>query len=265
VTATWGPDNAPEGPRGRSAWPKTGEGGTLEWNGKTPGRYYCLAAPGMPLVGSGGWRSKDPNERAVHGAVLAIQRALRRRLDTKLEVTGVYDRATAEAASAFRHGIGQDSWGGIGPYTAKELWLPELKALCHRRGIDQWEVVCGVVQNESAWDPGAVGYIKPVDIGLAQINGEAHPDMSERERLSPTFSFNFVINYLLNAMKRLDGNLDHAIISYNLGVTGAKRWLAAGAPAMYTPPGSVPRDVLAYVDRIRNACSEGSSTNTSWT
>jgi hypothetical protein len=255
----------PPGPRGRAAWPKAGGGGTLEWNGKTPGRYYCLAAPGMPLVGSGGWKSKDGNERAVHGAVLAIQRALRRRLDIDLQITGVFDRPTAQAASQFRHGIGQDSWGGIGPFTAKSLWLPELQALCHERGIDQWEVVCGVVQNESAWDPGAVGYIKPVDIGLAQINGEAHPDMSERERLSPTFSFNFIISYLLNAMDRLDGNLDHAIVSYNLGITGAKRWLAAGAPEMYTPPGSVPRNVPAYIARIKNACIEGSPKATSWT
>jgi hypothetical protein len=259
-----GPATPPPGPRGRSAWPKAGTGGTLEWNGKTPGRYYCLAAPGMPLVGSGGWKSRDGNERAVHGAVLAIQRALRRRLDIDLKVTGVYDVATRNAASAFRTSIGQDSWGGIGPFTAKELWLPELQALCHRRGIDQWQVVCGVVQNESAWDPGAVGYIKPVDIGLAQINGEAHPDMSERERLSPTFSFNFVISYLLNAMQRLDGNLDHAIASYNLGITGARRWLAAGAPEMYTPPGSVPRNVLAYIERIKNACSDGSPKATSW-
>jgi hypothetical protein len=104
-----------------------------------------------------------------------------------------------------------------------------------------------------------------VDIGLAQINGEAHPDMNERERLSPTFSFNFIISYLLNAMQRLDGNLDHAIASYNLGITGAKRWLAAGSPEMYTPPGSVPRNVPAYITRIRNACVETSPKATSWT
>jgi hypothetical protein len=255
----------PPGPRGRSAWPKAGAGGTLEWNGKTPGRYYCLAAAGMPLVGSGGWKSKDGNERATHGAVLAIQRALRRRLDIDLEITGVFDRATAEAASAFRHGIGQDSWGGIGPYTAKELWLPELQRMCHQRGIDQWQVVCGVIQNESSWDPGAVGYVKPVDIGLAQINGEAHPDMSEKERLSPTFSINFVISYLSNAMRALDGNLDHALASYNLGITGARRWLAAGAPEVYTPKGSVPRNILAYIDRIKSACDDGSPAVSSWT
>jgi len=255
----------PPGPRGRSAWPKTGVGGTLEWDGKTPGRYYCLAAPGMPLVGSGGWKSKDPNERAVHGAVLAIQRALNRRLRDKLEITGVFDSSTAQAASQFRRAIGQDGWGGIGPFTAKSLWLPELQAQCHRRGIEQWHVVCGVIQNESAWDPGAVGYVKPVDIGLAQINGDAHPDMTERERLSPTFAFGFVISYLLNAMRALDGNLDHAIASYNLGITGARRWIKEGCPEMYQPPGSVPRNVPAYIARIKSACIETSAAPAVWT
>ena len=116
-------------------------------------------------------------------------------------------------------------------------------------------MVCGIVQNESGWDPGAVGYVKPVDIGLAQINGDSHPDMSERERLQPEFAFNFIISYLLNAMKALDGNLDDAIVSYNLGITGCKRWIAAGRPEIYTPPGSTTRNVWAYIDRIKTACA----------
>jgi hypothetical protein len=258
----------PEGPRGRSAWPKTGVGGTLEWDGRTPGRYYCLAAPGMPLVGSGGWKSTDPNERAVHGAVLAIQRTLNRRLRARLKPTGMFDPPTRDAARRFRRDYmdSVDSWGGVGPSTAKALLLPDLQRQCAERGLGQnWPVVCGVVQNESAWDPGAVGYVKPVDIGLAQINGQAHPDMSERERLSPTFSFNFIISYLLNAMKALDGNIDHAIASYNLGITGARRWIAEGCPEMYTPLGSVPRNVPAYIDRIKSACSEESKIVASWT
>jgi hypothetical protein len=249
----------PTGPRGRGAWPTAGTGGTLDWDGKTPGRYYALAASGMPLVGSGGWKSRSGDERAVHGAVLAIQRALNRRIKARLEVTGRFDTATSRAASAFRTSIGEDSWGGVGPHTARELFLPDLKTMCTQRGISQWEVVCGIVQNESAWDPGAVGYVKPVDIGLAQINGDAHPDMSERERLQPSTAFGFVISYLTNAMKALDGNLDHAIASYNLGITGAKRWIAEGCPEMYTPSGSVPRNVPAYIERIHSACLESTS------
>jgi len=245
------------GPRGRSAWPRDGRGGTLEWDGKSPGRYYCLAAPNMLPVGSGGWTSTSGDERAVHGAVVAIQRALRRQASTSLEVTGVFDVATRDAALRFRRTLGLDTWGGIGPATARALFLPALQAVCKDRGVaEHWPVVCGIVQNESGWDPGAVGYVKPVDIGLAQINGDSHPDMSERERLRPAFAFNFIISYLTNAMKALDGNIDHAIVSYNLGVTGAKRWLAAGAPEIWTPEGSTTRNVHAYVERIKTACTQ---------
>jgi hypothetical protein len=258
----------PAGPRGRSAWPKAGGGGTLEWDGRTVGRYYCLAAPGMPVVGSGGWKSKDGNERAVHGAVLAIQRAATRR-GYAVPRSGVYDTATRSAVRRFRRevmGETTDTWGGVGPSTAKALLMPDLRRICKDNGLTtQWTVVCGVVQNESAWDPGAVGYVKPVDIGLAQINGDAHPDMSEKERLDPIFAFTFIVNYLRNAMKALDGNIDYAIASYNLGITGCKRWIAAGCPEMYTPPGSVPRNVPAYIDRIKHACdAEGKSGNAAW-
>ena len=79
--------------------------------------------------------------------------------------------------------------------------------------------------------------------------------MSERERLQPKFAFNFIISYLLNAMKALDGNLDDAIVSYNLGITGCKRWIAAGRPEIYTPPGSTTRNVHAYIERIKTACA----------
>jgi hypothetical protein len=256
----------PEGPRGRSAWSKTGVGGTLEWDGRTPGRYYCLAASGMPLVGSGGWKSKDVNERAVHGGVLAIQRALTRR-GYPVDATGTFDVDTRNATRKFRQEeMGEtDTWGGVGPSTAKALLLIDLKRACSKKGMRKnWPVVCGVVQNESAWDPGAVGYVKPVDIGLAQINGDAHPDMSERDRLDPIFAFTFIVTYLTNAMRALDGNIDHAIASYNLGITGCKRWIAAGSPEIYTPPGSTPRNVPAYIDRIKHACDETGTAAAAW-
>jgi hypothetical protein len=245
-------------PHGRGAWPKDGAGGTLSLGGTEPGAYYVLAAPeeGLPLVGSGGRNSTSGDERAVHGGVRAIQRALNRRGKYGLTVTGKFDAPTRDATVEFQRSLDASHWGGIGQSTAKALFLPDLQSRCRTLKFPAWEVACGVVQNESAWDPGAVGKVKPVDIGLAQINGDAHPDMSERERLSPTFAFTFIINYLTNAMKALDGNVDYAIASYNLGISGCRRWVAEGCPEWYTPPGSVPRNVPAYIDRIKNACIE---------
>jgi len=75
-----------------------------------------------------------------------------------------------------------------------------------------------------------------------------------------------VVSYLVNAMKALEGNLDYAIASYNLGITGCKRWIAEGHPEVYTPPGSTPRNVPAYIDRIKSACiDEGDKPITTWT
>jgi hypothetical protein len=65
-------------------------------------------------------------------------------------------------------------------------------------------------------------------------------------------------------MRALDGNIDHAIASYNLGITGCKRWIAAGSPEMWTPSGSTPRNVPAYIERIKSACNEGNRPVTSW-
>jgi hypothetical protein len=245
-------------PHGRGAWPKDGAGGTLSLGGTEPGAYYVLADidSGLPLVGSGGWNSTNGDERAVHGGTRAIQRALNRRGKYGLRVTGKFDIPTRDAAVEFQRSLGSSRWGGIGQSTAKALFLPDLQSRCKALKFPAWEVVCGVVQNESAWDPGAVGKVKPVDIGLAQINGDAHPDMSERERLSPTYAFTFIIRYLTNAMKALDGNVDYAIASYNLGITGCRRWVALGCPEWYTPPGSVPRNVPAYIARIKDACIE---------
>ena len=58
-----------EGPRGRSAWPANGAGGTLEWDGKTPGRYYCLAAPGHA---AGGLRGLAVAPTATSGPCTAL-------------------------------------------------------------------------------------------------------------------------------------------------------------------------------------------------
>ena len=241
---------------GRGAWPKDGGGGTLSMSRDAPGPYYAFPAPeaDLPLPGSGGWKSEDPNERAVHGAVLAIQHALNRRGKYGLTASGRFDWPTMDATIKFQKQVDLPAWGGVDRETAKALFLPDLKSRCRTLRFPHWQVACGVVTNESAWDPGAVGRVKHVDIGLAQINGDAHPDMSEVQRLRPGFAFTFIINYLNVALKTFDGNIDYAIASYNLGRTGARRWIDAGCPNPYTPAGSVPRNVQAYIERIKTAC-----------
>jgi hypothetical protein len=240
-------------------WSKTGLGGTLASDRTSPGPYYCVSVDGVRAVGSGGWESPSGDERAVHGGVLAIQGALNRHRSAELQLTGVFDIATRDAVADYQRAEIPEllPWGGVGSSTAKPLFQMDIHTVCEARDFEEWEVVCGVVQNESAWDPGAVGFVKPVDIGLAQINGEAHPTMNEQQRLEPIFAIDFIISYLTNAMRALSGDVDLAIASYNLGLSGARRWDSMGRPELYTPPGSVTRNVPAYIQRIKTACVQG--------
>jgi soluble lytic murein transglycosylase-like protein len=145
-------------------------------------------------------------------------------------------------------------WPGVGPETSQALFSPDIKARCKKLGWADPAVVCGVIKNESNFDPGAVGFVDDSDLGLAQINGPAHPDSSEGERLQPIYSIDFVIGYLANATKALRDE-DLAIASYNLGLGGARTWDKAGRPNPYAPaPGAPARDVEAYIQRIKTAC-----------
>jgi len=244
---------------GRGAWNAKGIGGTIGYTRDKPGPYYAVPKKGHDLkrVGSGRWTSDDPNERAVHGGVLAFQRALNRRGNYDLDTDGIYGNETAEAVTIFQQeGVPNTTpWGGIGPDTAKAILLPDLKVRCQRRGFPHTQVVCGLITQESGWDAGAVGYVDVDDLGLAQINADAHPTWTEKMRLKPLYSFDFVIDYLISSLDTLDGNLEDAIASYNLGVGGANRWISQGRPQWYTPSGAdEPRDVQAYIHKIMTVC-----------
>jgi hypothetical protein len=242
--------------RGRGAWSVSGAGGTLKVDGKSPGPYYCLAAAGVRKVGDTQLPSTI-NSRAVRAGVVAIQRALNRR-QIKAPVSGVFDQNTKGAVVAFqlKYMPGESSWGGVGPETAKALFLHDVKVRSTAVGFEDWRAVCGIISSESSFDPGAVGYLDPDDLGLAQINGRSHPDMTEQQRLQPIPSIGFVATYLKNAMDTFGGNERDAIASYNLGAGGTRTWIRAGRPTPWVPAGSTtPRDVNAYIDKILSACA----------
>lgn len=235
---------------GRGAWPVSGAGGTKGANKVRQGPYYCAG-----IRVQDGFKSDDPNERAVHGAVLAYQRALNRRLPgTPCVVDGWFGEQTGEALVNFQRAVKLVDDGLLGPTTSRALLIPDAKRVCRNKKFDDWYIVTGVIYHESTWDAGAVGYADERDVGLAQINAGAHPDLSEKERLQPMTSFRFVIDYLNNALGALDGVVTDAIASYNLGIGGAGRWIRQGRPEWYIPLGSTKaRNVRAYIDSIINA------------
>jgi peptidoglycan hydrolase-like protein with peptidoglycan-binding domain len=232
---------------GRGAWPVSGLGGTKKYKDETqPGPYYYLGT---------GEKKETANEFAVHQAVRAYQRALRRRLNTDLPVTGYFGNKTRAAVMAYQqeHPKNLSAWGGIGPDTSRMLLMPDLRRVWKREAIPQLtlNIVSGTINHESQWDAGAVGYLDETDVGLAQINAGAHPEWTTVQRLQPITSFNFVIDYYNLAIPYFDGNVTDAIASYNLGRAGANRWISQGRPEWYTPLGSTrPRNMYDYVSSI---------------
>lgn len=233
---------------GRGAWNLAGVGGTKKYKDATkPGPYYYL--------GTGTDRPKgDDNYFGVYRAVIAYQRALNRD-GAKLTVDGILGDKTSKALFDYqtKHPECGTPWGGVGPDTSKSLLLP-LAHSAHAQHADTripFDVLTGVVKTESLWDAGAVGATDPNDLGLAQINGPAHPDLDKYERTLPVVAFDFILDYLTNALNQLDGNIRDAIASYNLGIGGARSWIRAGRPEFWSPTeGSTPRNVSKYIDNI---------------
>jgi hypothetical protein len=242
---------------GRGAWSKIG--GTLSVDGTKPGVYYRTPATGTNYIGKN-IDSTDANQRAVKGAVKAYQAALNRRLGIKLLVDGILGPVTSKAISDFQTKVGEYVDGVIGPKTSKSLLLPDLEKVVRNYrtaypGHNEITstIVSGVINSESGWDAGAVGYVDDKDLGLAQINGPAHPQYTEAQRLDPLLAFAFVFIYLRDSLDNAKiVTIDDAIASYNLGIGGAAKWIAAGRPDKWKPTAtSAERDVRAYINRIK--------------
>lgn len=252
------PTEVPGMVNGRGAWPVSGLGGTLQANkgtgGTKPGPYYMLAVSPSVQVGAGaGVSSADLSARAVNYGVRAIQRAISRFGGTNLLIDGVYGPATTKAVTAWQAkqpaAANTGVWGGVGQDSAKALFAPWLRLVVE----DHFEVLYGIITVESTWDPGAVGYYDPNDLGLAQINGPANPSLPESARFDPDVAFSNAYTRLVLALNYFHGDLRTAIASYNLGLGGAAAWKKAGSPDLWTPVGATQRDVGAYVDKILNA------------
>lgn len=244
---------------GRGAWPTSGKGGTLNAKGTGPGSYYVLAAAGQPQVGSGpGLSSDDINVRAVHWGVRAIQKRTGAALNRKVPVDGIFGPVTSQAVIAFQTKVPEKvgkADGIFGPRTAKALLLPLLQKRSAKVNFEDWSVICGLVQNESGWDPGAVGYADEHDLGLAQINRPANPTVSESQCYAPATAFDYAISRFRSAVDAFGGDKRVAIASYNLGMGGARSWSRAGQPDVWDPNKTgKPRYVNAYIDRILTGC-----------
>jgi hypothetical protein len=243
---------------GRGAWNKKGVGGTLNLDGTGPGEFYRAPAGSSKMIGSATSKKVkagdpvDANDYAVWRAVVAIQ--------TEIEVLadGIFGNDTAAALKAWqtRNGIGAD--GIFGQGSAKKMFQPLLQSAtgnisgAHK---DLYRAANGHTWSESSLDPGCVGPTTPEDLGLCQINGRWHPDMTAAARLDPRAALRWQAQFVQDNLEAMGNNTRDGIAAYLLGVGGAKQWVASGRPDVWvrkSPDGVVQStiQVKTYVDNV---------------
>jgi Putative peptidoglycan binding domain len=136
--------------------------------------------------------------------------------------------AVKHSAIAFQQANGLTADGVVGPLTAHELFRKRCALLTSTAGIHG--SVFQVASLESAMDPWAYGFVDPDDHGLVQINLRVHPTISLKQALDPAYCLSYC-GRALQSVFDVTGDIDVAVASWNVGVGGAKEWLAAGKPA----------------------------------
>lgn len=243
---------------GRGAWSRAGIGDSTTYHGREGVKVGDEAERGLDY-----W--------SVSAGVYAIQerlQALGKLTDLPPEKSGVYAKRTRLAVKAFQLENGIKATGEVGSLTARALWLPVLdKQETDHQIPDHW--LRGIISQESAWDPGAVGwfifYDQPsvgaggptlryggVDRGLAQINSKANSQVSWIDAFRPWKSLAWAAERLRDSfdeLHRIYPNRDvalvwqAAVVNHNSPVN-ARAWLDTG----------VANDqARAYVDAVAKA------------
>lgn len=244
--------------RGRGAWPGNGRGGTLNFK-KGPGPYYLLGrdwqTPGLAAVLRFVDGQQIPfDELAVHYGVKAIQQLLNdcEGIDD-IKVDGIFGQTTSNLVKEFQKRASIAPDGIVGRTTMKNLLFLPLLRTSNQQSFD-WRPVWGILESEGNWDPGAVGSMDDDDLGLAQVNVNAHPSVTTEQAFDPMWALNFIVGYLKNASTHFDGNIRDTVASYNLGITGAKQWIADGRPDIWQPSWSkFSRTPNGYINQILDA------------
>jgi hypothetical protein len=210
-------------------------------NGTTTRYYEYRTTTGWIMQGSE--PTKGPAFQAVNFAIRAIQTRCHDLLTPTTVATGidgVFGSKTATAVRAVQTKLGLPSDGKVGPATTKALWQPLLVT----KGKITTTIQCGLINQESAWDPAAIGYYTPADSGLVQINRNAHPEVTLAQAFDPKFAFAWMVQYLTLALVKYP-LLEAAIASYN-SPRSAAAWQLNGIPPNTT--------IAHYVQQVKAGC-----------
>lgn len=218
---------------GRGAWKSIG--GTLNSAGTGPGAYYRAPVGSVPMPGLVAYRGLQNGDiigidaYAVFMAVKGIQR------EVGTDTDGLFGPGTAAAVKKWQALHGLEADGLVGEKTAKAMFMPIAHSIAASVSMSSTvaKLTLAHVGFESGWDPGAVGEVEPRDLGLGQINGPAHSDLTPDFRLTPRYALGFVANFVLDDLEAMVWNERDAIAAYNLGVSGARGWIRAGRPDVW--------------------------------
>jgi hypothetical protein len=142
-----------------------------------------------------------------------------------LSVKAFGDAATRQTRE-FQKANGLYVDGDLGPTTARHLWRHYVNAAEMSFQIpDHWlGKMCTLESNN---DPVAEGTVDPEDEGLLQIHRPFHPELTLAEVWSPAF----IVPWAANVLQRSKVSLRYwtaAVASWNIGLTFARQWSAAG-------------------------------------
>jgi hypothetical protein len=181
---------------------------------------------------TGGEPDKDADFQAVHYGVLAIQLLLVMDNSTG---PGIFGPKTEAAVKAYQQLYVPPADGIVGPNTMRSLLMTLTSQATVQYAIPD-KLLYGLRRQESADDPGAVGYSTPSDKGLVQINLAAHPDISASSAFLPSYALRWAAARLraahdayakAGATDKLAW--DCAVANHN-SPRSADQWAATGSP-----------------------------------
>lgn len=142
--------------------------------------------------------------------------------------------SAAGAIRDFQRSHGLEADGVAGPRTLHTLLSRRIQAEQGAKAIPgDW--LCKLVRLESGDDPGAVGYVDPLDYGLVQIHMPYHPEITVAQAFDPGFSLPYAARTLAGFAAAHGGDWEAAVASWNVGVAGASSWLGLHKPATGGP------------------------------
>lgn len=208
---------------------------------------YRLAWPRMGKLPD----SPDYDDLRENWAIKSFQEELVYRGFDPGTYSGIYDRATYRAVVNFQKTRGINADGKIGSVTSRKLFTKRMNELTVTYGLAP-KVLCGLVTQESGFDPAAVGFVNPSDRGLVQINASAHPDVSDEYAFTAQSALQWGAERLSNAYEYFSSKTSDESLAWKCAIANhnspadAKAWVTTGSP---------PDEQIAnYVARILQHC-----------